>query len=127
MEKFKTLWPSQFLTLKKWRSILKIFDTDWLTASCQGTDYSNTYWCWLYNNSVKVASYSHLILLDNYESKIKRHFMFDQVSAQQSILTEIIIIWKWLIKVIQGLNILTWPGAEPPQSSVSCFNQLDPF
>jgi len=53
--------------------------------------------------SLKVVFHSHLIVFDNYESKIKRQLFFNQVFTQKSIVTEIIIIyWKLLIKSNPG-------------------------
>jgi len=55
--------------------------------------------------SLKVVSHSHLIVFDNnYESKIKRQLIFYPLSAQQPILTEIIIYWKCLIEANLGVK-----------------------
>jgi len=43
------------------------------------------------------ASQSRNCIYDYYESKIKRQLVINQVSAQQSILTEIITYRKWFI------------------------------
>jgi len=40
--------------------------------------------------SLKVVSHSHLIVFDNYESKIKWQLIFNQVSAQDNHLLEMI-------------------------------------
>jgi len=66
------------------------------------------------------TSHIHLIVLNNYVSKIKRQLIMIQVSAQQWILNEIIIYWTWFIRPnpgVQGSKILPRPGIEPQSHS----------